>query len=256
MRTVGVVLAGGEGKRFRPLTYYIPKSMVPVGRSERPLLEYIVIWLHMAEIRDILVLVGYRWRQIVNYFGDGSRFGVNMKYLVDKAPYSSTGGALKRAIDEGLLSEPTLALIWYGDILAPVNIRELLSRHEEEGADATIVVSSGYRVPVGVVQMERDGSVKSVEEKPEVDMKVSIGVMAIEVKSATRIIKEYSLGHSFDITGDLVPAMIKAGMKVRAMVHPGPWYDVGSSERYEKLDHEHVEEMMGVSCEVPHYVHL
>ncbi|MEN2999266.1 MAG: nucleotidyltransferase family protein [Acidilobaceae archaeon] len=252
---MGVILAGGEGRRFRPLTYYIPKSMVPVGRSERPLLEYIVLWLQMAGVKEILVLAGYRWRQIVNYFGNGSRFGVSMKYLVDKPPYSNTGGALRRAIDEGLIDESDLALVWYGDILAPVNVRELLRKHEE-GADATLVVSSGYRVPVGVVHTEGEENVRSVEEKPEIYVKVSVGVMALNMRSVVKVIENYSLGYAFDITGDLVPAMIRAGMRVRAFVHEGPWYDVGSSERYEKLDHEQVEEMMGVSWEVPPYVRL
>ncbi|MCX8195463.1 MAG: nucleotidyltransferase family protein [Acidilobaceae archaeon] len=253
---MGVVLAGGEGRRFRPLTYYIPKPMVPVGKTERPLLEHIILWLSRGGLKEIIVLVGYRWRQIVNYFADGSRFGVNMRYVVDKPPYFGTGGALRRALDEGVLEESKVALVWYGDILAPVSVSDLLRRHREEGADATLVVSNKYRVPVGVARLGKDMRIVTIEEKPEMEVNVNVGIMALRVDSVKRAMKSASLGYSFDIVGHLLPTMIKAGMKVRAIIYEGPWYDVGSSERYEKLDHEHVEEIMGLDCDVPPYVHL
>lgn len=71
MRTHGIVLAGGEGTRLRPLTFYFQKCMIPIGSSQKPLLEYVVRLLAYHEIRNITLLVGYKHEQIENYFDLG-----------------------------------------------------------------------------------------------------------------------------------------------------------------------------------------
>ncbi|HID04825.1 MAG TPA: nucleotidyltransferase family protein, partial [Aigarchaeota archaeon] len=100
---VAAILAGGEGRRFRPYTDLIPKPMVPLGAEEKPLLEYIVNWLAGFGITKFVFLVGYRWRQVANYFGDGFRWGVKIDYSVDDDKYTNTGGALAKALMNGLL---------------------------------------------------------------------------------------------------------------------------------------------------------
>lgn len=77
------VLCGGEGSRLRPLTFYFQKAMIPIGSEQKPLLEYIVRLLKAHDVRDLVFLVNYKYEQIKNYFGDGSRFGVHVEYLVD-----------------------------------------------------------------------------------------------------------------------------------------------------------------------------
>lgn len=249
---IGIILAGGEGRRLRPLTYYIPKPMIPIGRSERPLLEFIVSWLERWGVREIYMLVGYRWRQIANYFRDGKDFGVEIKYVVDKSPYGGTGGALRRLIDLGLVQSGT-ALIWYGDIIGPVDVGKMRERHRSLSADMTLAVSSSYRIPVGVVRIGEGGNVVALEEKPSLDIVSNIGVMMVEVSSVSKLISASGLGYEFDIAGDLVPTAIRSGMKVVAYVHDGPWYDVGSMESYEKLDHDMIERLMGSGATVPSY---
>ncbi|MFZ8792584.1 MAG: nucleotidyltransferase family protein [Acidilobaceae archaeon] len=249
-----VILAGGEGRRFRPLTYYIPKPMIPVGSSERPILEFIVRWLSRWGVRDILVLIGYRWRQVVNYFGDGSRFNVRMRYVVDKPPYSNTGGALRRALDLGLLDEYEDVLIWYGDILAPLNVKELIDVHRSSRADVTLVLTQAYKVPVGIATVDADGRVVELSEKPELGLNATIGILMLKVNSAKRAVESLSLGYDFDIMGDMIPGMISMGFNVRSYMHDEFWYDVGSIERYEKLDHGKLEELLGLAGETLDYV--
>lgn len=249
---IGIVLAGGEGRRLRPLTYYIPKPMIPIGRSERPLLEFILLWMRRWKIREAYILVGYRWRQIANYFRDGRDFEMEIKYVVDKSPYGGTGGALRRLIDLGLVSGGT-ALVWYGDIVAPVDIGSMFSEHKGSGADITLAVSSSYRIPVGVVRLGGDGEVLGFEEKPSLNVVSYIGIMMMEINNIVRLLDDSMLGYEFDIAGDLIPAAIRSGMKVRAYIHEGPWYDVGSMESYEKLDHEMIEKIMGAEEMVPRY---
>ncbi|MEM1873362.1 MAG: nucleotidyltransferase family protein [Acidilobaceae archaeon] len=253
---VAAVLAGGEGRRFRPLTYYIPKPLVPVGFSEKPVIDVILHWITRSGIRDIVLLVGYKWRQLVNYIGDGSRYKARVKYVVDKPPYSNTGGALRRALELGLFENYSDILVWYGDIIAPVNIHELLEQHRNADADLTVVVSKSYRVPVGVVSLGDGGRVLDMKEKPLLDLGANIGVLAMKRESFERTLATVNLGCSFDIAGDLIPAMIRAGFSVRAYIFDGVWYDVGSIERYEKLDHEDIERMMCLDREPPSYVYI
>jgi len=176
---VAAVLAGGEGKRFRPYTDLIPKPMVPVGPEERPLLEHIVAWLTRHGLRDVVLLVGYRWRQIANYFRGGEPWGARIRYSRDEEGYTGTGGALLNARRRGLLDADTV-LVWYGDILAPVDVYDLLERHSGWRADATLVLADRYQVPVGVAEVDEEGDVTKLEEKPWLPLKVTIGVLTLQ----------------------------------------------------------------------------
>jgi mannose-1-phosphate guanylyltransferase len=237
------ILAGGEGTRFRPYTDLIPKPMIPVGPEERPILEYIVRWLAKHGFNDIVLLVGYKWRQIANYFGDGSRWGVRIRYSLDTETYRGTGGALLNAYRQGLLGDGTV-LVWYGDILAPLNPRELLQAHRSSGATVTLALADRYQVPVGVARVDSSGNVVELREKPWLNLYVTIGVLALEARALEGV--EEELGGSFDVMGDLIPWMLRRGLKVKAYVYRGPWYDVGSLERYQKLPVNQLVEVLGV----------
>lgn len=243
MKVQGVVLAGGEGRRLRPLTFYFQKAMVPVGRSQRPLLELVLRCLRYHGIDDVLLLVGYKHEQVIGYFGDGSRLGLKLRYVVDKEGYRGTGGALLNALHEGAVSADTL-LVYYGDILTTMDLAEFLREHERKKADLTLAVARRYQVPVGVVELAEDGSVRSVKEKPWVDLRVTIGVLAVN-REALRVLDSIWKGgkREIDIMGDFVPELVRRGYRVRAYETESFWYDVGSSERYEKLDHDMIDSM-------------
>jgi mannose-1-phosphate guanylyltransferase len=232
---IAAILAGGEGRRFRPYTDIIPKPMMPLGKEERPLLEYIVKWLKMHGIKSFVFLVGYKWRQIANYFDNGSRFGINIKYSLDDENYNNTGGALLKAWKNGLLNSK-IVLIWYGDIIAPLDIDKLIEVHVKSNAHATLALADRYQVPVGVAEVDNEGNIVKMKEKPWIKINVTIGVLTLNPKVLDGV--ENELGTSFDIMGDLVPWLISKGYKVKAFIHRGPWYDVGSLERYHKLPEE------------------
>ena len=236
---LGVILAGGRGTRFRPYSDLIIKPMVPVGPGEYPILHLIVSWLARYGVRDLVILAGYRWRQIYNYFRDGSCHGVRIRYSLDDDEYKGTGGALLKAYLSGLLDKDTL-LVWYGDILAEIDVEELLGQHHESGAHATIVVARGYRVPVGIAKVE-DGRVVRLEEKPVLPVHATIGVLVLD----RRVMEEArSLPRSHDIMADLIPRLIEKGYNVRAYVYEKPWYDLASLERYVKLPHEELRDFL------------
>ncbi len=232
-RVQAAILAGGEGRRFRPYTELLPKPMVPLGPEERPVLEYIVRWIARHGIKRFIFLLGYRWKQVRNYFDEGDRWGVEIEYSVDEEPYRGTGGALAKALDTGKLGAPTI-LVWYGDIVAPLDVKALLEEHESSGAAATLAVADRYKVPVGVAEVAGDGRVVRLREKPWVDLKVTIGILALSLE-ALREARE-ALGTRFDVMEHMIPWLIGRGHTVKAYIHRGPWYDVGSWERYQKFD--------------------
>lgn len=114
-----VILAGGEGIRLRPLTYQVPKPMVLA--NNRPFLEYLIGVLRENGISEVVLLLGYLPKKIIRYFGDGSNFGLNIKYSVGKVS-DKTGTRIKNA--ENLLDD--IFLLMYGDNYWPLNLKRLL----------------------------------------------------------------------------------------------------------------------------------
>jgi len=240
MDAYGVVLCGGRGSRLRPLSYYIPKPMVPIGRRERPLLEYILRLMAFHGLKDVLLLVGYKGNQIRNYFRDGSFLGLKLSYAYDDKDFPGTGGAILNALRLGLLPEDSTILIYYGDILSDINLEEMLKAHRSSGAVATLAVSTNYRLPVSVAELNEDRIVR-FEEKPALRLPVGIGILAVEGETLQHIANLHKKGHDLDLMRDFIPYLIERGMPLKAYITDAFWYDIGSLEKYEKLDHDDVE---------------
>ncbi|MEM1943763.1 MAG: nucleotidyltransferase family protein [Candidatus Caldarchaeum sp.] len=229
-----VVLCGGEGSRLRPLTYYFQKTMVPVGREQRPLLEYILRHIKTHGFDEAVLLIGYKGEQVVNYFEDGSRVGMRLTYVWDTEEVKGTCASLRNALKQNAFTSRDTLLVYYGDILTNLNLRELVDRHMQQRAAATLALSPRYQLPVGVAEVV-DGYVAELREKPFIPINVSIGILVLEAAMLA-----YAEGLT-DIMSDLIPLLIKRGEKVSAYVADCFWYDVGSTERYEKLSSEDVD---------------
>jgi mannose-1-phosphate guanylyltransferase len=244
MRVKGVVLAGGEGKRLRPLSYYFQKCMIPIGSQQKPLLEYVVRLLRHHDITDILLLAGYKHEQIVNYFNSGARFDVTMTCVVDDPALKGTGGSLLHAYRKGLFAPQDTLLVYYGDIVSAIDLTELVARHRQRGAVATLALSRGYQVRVGVAEVN-GGDVTGWTEKPTLDLRVGTGILVLEA-STLPALESLSRGHeSLDLMSDLIPHLLDRGAVVHAYVTDAFWYDVGSTDRYEKLDNHMMDTCFG-----------
>ena len=231
----GIILSGGEGRRLRPLTYYFQKCMIPVGTKQKPLLEYIIQHHKNHNVRKLKMLVGYKNEQITNYFGDGSRFGVEMKYYLDDPKLPGSGGSLFNAFKKGAFKDVETILIYYGDILSSIDLTELLVQHRTNEPYATLAVRKGYTVPVGVAKVH-DKEVLEWVEKPEIDILAGIGVLAIEPRSLDVLADMFDNNTSLDIMGGFIPELLKNNHRIMAYETDKFWYDVGSTEKYEKLD--------------------
>src|SRR3954463_3563348 len=159
----GVILVGGEGTRLRPLTSTVPKPVVPL--VDRPFLAYMLEWLKRHGVDDVVMSMGYLATAVRNVLGDGSAYGLNLRYVEEPDP-RGTAGALKFA--EELLDERFLML--NGDVLTDIDLSAQIAQHDRTGAKGTLAL-----VPVpdprayGLVRLNDDNSVKEFVEKPSAD---------------------------------------------------------------------------------------
>ena len=214
-----VIMAGGFGKRLRPLTEDLPKPMLPVG--DRPLMQRTIEQLREAGIRRVNVTTHYLPEKITDHFGDGAAFGVELNYVSEETPLG-TAGAL------GLMAAPTEPLLVInGDVLTRVNFRAMLAWHREHHADLTVAVRHfSMQVPYGVVDAE-GGHVTAVREKPDVHFLVNAGIYLLE-PSVYQFIES---GTRSDMT-DLIHRLLEAQRTVSSFLIHEYWLDIGKHDDY------------------------
>lgn len=164
----GVILAGGLGKRLRPITDERPKPMIEV--CDRPIIEWQIRWFKNHEIDEIVICVGYLKERIIDYIGSGSRFGVRVGYAVEEEPLG-TGGALKNARSLIKSSRDEGFFMVNGDILTDLDPNAL--KHTSSSALALVPLKSPY----GVIELDKSGLVTGFVEKPLInDRWINAGV--------------------------------------------------------------------------------
>src|SRR5205085_11501399 len=167
-----VVLAGGTGTRLRPYTTVLPKPLMPVG--DMPVLEILLRRLSAAGLERVNLAVGHLAELIEAYFGDGSRFGVELVYWREGDPLGTAGPIARMGL------EGERVLVMNGDLLTTLDFASLLNEHQSSGAAATIaVLSREVQIDFGVVHLD-GATVASFEEKPVLSYNVSMGVYVFE----------------------------------------------------------------------------
>ena len=229
----GVILAGGLGTRLRPLSNYIPKPMIPIGKKEKPLLEYIIKLFRRNDVKDLIIIGSYKIYQIKNYFGDGSRFGVKISYVEDKQ--EGTAGCILRAchlVDKDFI-------VYYGDILSNINLKNMVKFHKKRKCIATIAVSSNVPVEVGVVKVE-NSKVVSFIEKPKIKLYTNIAIYVVKERIIEYIRELKGRKNKVDFAKDVFPYVLRKGEEIAAYVTNCYWNDIGNLAKYEKLNHEEI----------------
>lgn len=220
-----MIMAGGFGTRLRPLTDDTPKPMLPI--DGQPLMERTIHQLRKAGICNINVSTHYKPEKIIQHFGTGRRFGVNIKYLAEEQPLG-TAGAL------GLVDDPDKPLlVMNGDILTMVDFRALFRFHCEQQADLTIGVRQyDVEVPYGVIRAE-DNLVTAIQEKPKLEFLVNAGVYLVE----PRVIQEIPAGERFDMT-DLIDKLLHLGRPVCSFPIVEYWLDIGRMDDFHRAQED------------------
>jgi NDP-sugar pyrophosphorylase family protein len=217
-----VILAGGRGTRLRPYTASFPKPLMPIG--EYPVLEILLRQLRSHGVTDVTILTGHLAYLIEAYFGDGSNLGLRLEFIREDAPLG-TAGPLR-----GLIGRVTGdLLVMNGDLLTDVDYGALLARHRQIGADVTI---STYRRPerleLGVLTIDGSGRVTRYDEKPTLQLDVSMGLYAISAPVLERI-----PGGHYDMP-NLINDLLAEGRRVDSRRHEGFWLDIGRVDDYAK----------------------
>ncbi len=219
-------MAGGEGTRLRPLTSNIPKPMMPL--ANKPMMEHIVRLLRQHGFTDIVVTLAFLPQAIRTYFGDGSEFGVRMRYATEEMPLG-TAGSVRNAMDE--LDERFLVIS--GDVLTDIDLTALVDYHDQQKAVATIGLKRVEDpVEFGIVITQEDGAVERFLEKPTWGQvfsdTINTGIYVLE----PGIFDFIAEGKPVDFSSDVFPALLDAGHAVYGKVLDGYWEDVGTLDAY------------------------
>src|SRR6476660_3993387 len=222
-----LILAGGKGTRLRPLTVYTPKPIVPI--CNRPFLLYQIDTLRRAGITDITLSLSYQPNKIEQLLGDGSDYGVNLKYTVEPQPMG-TAGAYKFA--EDLIREPTV--VFNGDILTDLDLKAVIREHNERKATATIVLTPVENPQdYGLVETESDGRIRRFLEKPKADEITTNNINAGTYILEPKVLDFLPAGENYSFEYGLFPDLLKRKEPFYAHIPPRTyWIDIGTPERY------------------------
>ncbi|MBD8069144.1 nucleotidyltransferase family protein [Bacillus sp. PS06] len=224
----GVIMAGGKGTRLRPLTYHMPKPMVPLLHT--PVMEYSIELLKKHGITEIAVTTGYLGNDIKQYFGNGSSWGVELTYFDEITPLG-TAGSVKNA--EAFLDETFVVIS--GDILTDFDLTDGIHFHETKNSTLTILMKQmNNPSEYGILTTNSEGKVNRFLEKPTCNEIfsdfINTGIYIVNPS----IFSYIPQGECFDFSKDLFPLLLQKDGRVYGFVVSGYWSDIGTFPQYKQ----------------------
>ncbi len=217
-----MIMAGGLGQRMMPLTKEVPKPMLPIAGA--PMLEHIIAQMIAQGFCRFVFSIRHFSDQIVDHFGNGERWGVDISYI-EEPHRLGTGGSLAY-LDE----RPDMPfIVANADLLTDLDYRKVLAFHDASSAVTMCTRQAEFQVPYGVVETMSD-RVLSVTEKPTQSVSISAGMYAVSPKLIDLIDK----GERIDMP-DLIQRAIEAGRTVRSMPISDRWVDVGRRDMFQRV---------------------
>ena len=222
-----VIMAGGQGRRLKAVSGETPKPMVPL--LGRPMLEHILILLEKEGFEDICITLRYRADEIKEYFGDGEKFGVKLRYSTEDEPMGTAGGVKKCRDFYG--NEDFLVIS--GDAACDFRLHELMAKHKREKAAVTMALhKNSTPLSYGLTVTDGNGIVRSFIEKPDwtrvVSDMVNTGIYII----SPRVMELVPDDREYDFAKELFPLLLSRGEKIVGVAMDGYWCDVGSPLSY------------------------
>lgn len=221
-RVKAMILAGGLGTRLRPLTFSIPKPLLPVG--EKPILQKIIEQLRAAGVTELILATGYHAELIRAFCGDGAKFGVSIRYVHEEQPLGTAGpaAALRDEVPPG-----ELLLLMNGDLVTDLDFSDFIASSCASGCELTVAYAKQvYRSPYGVLSIS-DGAVTGVIEKPETEYAVSAGIYCLGAGAIDLI----PPGMFFTMP-DLIAKLLAAGKRIHAYPITGTWMGLENIEHF------------------------
>lgn len=220
-----VIMAGGKGKRLLPLTRNIPKPMLPI--RGKPMLEHLIEKAKIDGFKRIVISVNYLADMIVDYFGSGSKFGVDITYLREDKPLG-TAGALSEL---PALAKEKPIVVTNADLVTEVSFGELLHQTNINNVDGMMAVRTEvWESPFGVVKTQ-GGKLISIEEKPTYRQKINAGIYVLTPSLIDLLQKnEYC-----DMT-DLFQMGLDKGLNLGVFALHENWLDIGRPDDFKKAN--------------------
>lgn len=220
-----ILLAGGKGTRLRPLTYEIPKALIPI--HDKTLTEHLLDLFKRHDIKDIYMSVGHMKDKIKNHLQDGSKFGVKIRYIEEDTPLGTSGSLrlLQNQLNDTFI-------VSNGDELKDIDIEEMYKFHKQNKALATIALTTvSDPSQYGVAKLSGSKILEFVE-KPKKENAPSKLINSGFYILEPEVINLVPEGKSMFET-DIFPKLAKQG---RLFGYPfsGQWFDTGNIERYDK----------------------
>ncbi|MBN4079939.1 NDP-sugar synthase [bacterium AH-315-C08] len=223
-----LILAAGFGTRLQPLTNELPKPLFPV--LNRPILEHTLHFLSSQGIKEIAINLHHRPEKIIDYFGDGKGFGVNLHYSKEEKILGTAGGIKKL---QSYFQDETFLVI-NSDVFADINLNDVLKFHIEKKARLTLVVRQDANVEkYKSIQRVEEGRIvhflgKGIKNSEPVTQVMFTGIQIIEPDIFSRIPEDKFCG----TTEDVFPGMIQDELPIYGFLHDGYWIDMGTRETY------------------------
>jgi dTDP-glucose pyrophosphorylase/predicted transcriptional regulator len=219
------IMAGGFGKRLMPLTKKIPKPMLKI--NDKPMLEVILSRFIDSNFKNFYISTHYKADKIINYFGNGSKWNVDIKYIYEKKPLG-TAGSLS-FLPKNIKKIPIVVI--NGDVIAKIDIQKIIEFHEKNENKITMAVRIfENKIPFGTVNLS-NSKVESIKEKPITRHFVNTGIYVIDPS----VLKNIKKNQSIDMTA-LIQNCINKKTKVGAYILHEDWTDVGRKEDYLKVN--------------------
>jgi mannose-1-phosphate guanylyltransferase len=219
---VAILLVGGFGTRLMPLTKNTPKPMLTVAGV--PVTEHQIAMAKAAGISEIVLATSYLSDVFIPYFGDGSKWGIKIKYAVEKEPLG-TGGAIRNAAQ--LLDSNESVVILNGDVLSSHNLGEQIRQHEANDADVTLHLTEVQDARAfGCVPTDSNGRVTAFLEKMEnpVTNQINAGCYVFN----PRVVSTIPLNTVVSVERETFPELVTSGAKVFGYVENAYWLDIGT----------------------------
>ena len=226
---------GGEGKRLYPLTKDIPKPMIKV--NGKPILHHLIDWAKKHSISEIIMMNGYKAEKVIEYFGDGSKFGIPIKHSTEPFPLGS-GGPLRYAKSH---IEGTFAHI-SGDLFCEVDLNQMHKFHLENNSDITIFLhESAHPLDSDILQIDENNKIIRFISKHDDHVGVgnlgNAGLCIIEPKIIDLMDKEV-----FNFENYLYPKALEKGLKMMGYVTNERIHDIGTLERLKSVEESYFDE--------------
>ena len=219
---VAILLVGGFGTRLMPLTKNTPKPMLTVAGV--PVTEHQLTMAKSAGITEIVLATSYLSEVFIPYFGDGSKWGMKIKYAVEEKPLG-TGGAIRNAAQ--LLESDESVVVLNGDVLSSHNVAEQIRQHEAHDADVTLHLTEVKDARAfGCVPTDSDGRVSAFLEKMENPLTNQINAGCYVFNP--RVISTIPLDTVVSVERETFPQLVESGAKVFGYLEIAYWLDIGT----------------------------